>query len=133
MLRAGVVLAKRRGFSAQGAAFQHAELVEQEIRVAAGAVEVPVLGRPFMITMGRPDWAIHIRHDILQPVSIMEAVDPLPVQIGQRFPVLGRASVSVSNRPTCEAKAACASTARLLTIWRITGPRDRLLASMTSS
>ena len=29
---------------AQGAAFQHAELVEQKIGVVAGAVEVPVLG-----------------------------------------------------------------------------------------
>jgi hypothetical protein len=31
---------------AQGAAFQHAELVEQEVRVIAGAVEMPVPGGP---------------------------------------------------------------------------------------
>jgi hypothetical protein len=73
---------------AQGAAFQHAELVEQEVRVLAGAVEVPVPGRPFLIAVGRADGAIHVQHDILQPVAIMEAVDPLPVQVGKRRPVL---------------------------------------------
>ena len=75
---------------AQGAAFQHAELVEQEVRVITGAFEMPVPGGPFLIAMGRADRAVHVQHDILQAVAIMEPVDPLPVQVGQRFPVLGQ-------------------------------------------
>jgi hypothetical protein len=36
---------------AQGTAFQHAELVEQEVRVIAVAVEMPVPCGPFLIAM----------------------------------------------------------------------------------
>ena len=49
---------------AQGAAFQHAELVEQKIRMVAGAVEMPVPGGPFLIAMGRADRAVHIQNDM---------------------------------------------------------------------
>ena len=76
--------------TAQGAAFQHAELVEQEVRVVAGAVKMPVPGRAFLITMGRADRAVHVQHDVLQPVAIMKAVNPRAVQIGKRCPVLGQ-------------------------------------------
>jgi hypothetical protein len=75
---------------AQGTAFQHAELVEQKVRVIAGAVEKAIPGRAFLIAMGRADRAVHVRHGLLQPVTVMEPVDPLPVQVGQRLPVLGR-------------------------------------------
>jgi hypothetical protein len=44
---------------AQGAAFQHAELVEQEVRVVASTVEVPVPGRALLLAMGRADRAVH--------------------------------------------------------------------------
>ena len=54
----------------------------------AGAVEMPVPGGSFLIAMGRTDRAVHVQHDILEPVAVMEPVDPLPVQIGQRRPVL---------------------------------------------
>jgi len=54
----------------QGAALQHAELVEQEVRVIAGAVKMPVPGRAFLIAMGRADGTIHVQHDVLQPVAI---------------------------------------------------------------
>ncbi len=74
----------------QGAAFEHAKLIEQEVRVVAAAVEMPVPGRAFLIAMGGADRAVHVQHDVLQPVAIMEAVDPLAVQIGQRGPVLGQ-------------------------------------------
>ena len=74
----------------QGAAFQHAELVEQEVRVVACAVEVPVPSSTFLIAVRRADRAVHVQHDILQPVAVMKPVDPLPVQIGQRLPVLGQ-------------------------------------------
>jgi hypothetical protein len=75
---------------AQGAAFQHAELVEQKVRVVAGAVEMPVPGGSFLIAMGRADRAVHVQHDVLQPVAVMKPVDPLAVQVGQRRPVLGQ-------------------------------------------
>ena len=56
---------------AQGAAFQHAELVEQKVRVVAGAVEMPVPDGPFLIPMGGADRAVHVQHDVLQPVAVM--------------------------------------------------------------
>ena len=74
----------------QGAAFQHAELFEQDVRVIAGAVEMPVPGGAFLIAMGRVDRAVHLQHDELQPAAIMDAVDPCAVQVGQRRPVLGQ-------------------------------------------
>ena len=72
----------------QGAAFEHAELVEQEVRVVAGAVEVPDSGRHCLSAVGRAEGAIRIQHDLLQPVAIMEVVDLLPGQVGTRRPVL---------------------------------------------
>lgn len=72
----------------QGAALQHAEMVQQEARVIAGAVKMPVPGRAFLITMGRAEGTIHVQRDVLQPVMIMKAVNPLAVQIGQRLPVI---------------------------------------------
>ena len=41
-----------------------------------------------LIAVGRADRAVHIQHDVLQPVSVMKPVDPLSVQIGQRRLVL---------------------------------------------
>ena len=75
---------------AQGAAFQHAELVEQEKRVVAAEVEMAVPGGPFLITMGQADGTVHVQHDVLQPVVIVEPVDPLAVQVGQSRPVPGQ-------------------------------------------
>ena len=49
---------------------------------------MPVPGGTFLIAMGRTDRAVHVQHDVLQPVAVVEPVDPLPVQIGQRRPVL---------------------------------------------
>jgi hypothetical protein len=37
---------------AQGAAFQHSKLVEQEVGVIAGAVEMPIPGRALLAPMG---------------------------------------------------------------------------------
>jgi len=51
---------------------------------------MPVPGRALLIAMGGADRAVHVQHDVLQPVTVMEPVDPLPVQVGQRRPVLGQ-------------------------------------------
>lgn len=74
----------------QGAALQHAKLVEQEDGVIAGAVEMPVPGSTFLIAVGGADRAVHVQHDVFQPVAVMKPVDPLAVQIGQRRPVRGQ-------------------------------------------
>ena len=58
--------------------------------MVAGAVEMPIPGGPFLVAMGGADRAVHVQHDVLQSVTVMKAVDPLPVQIGQRFPVPGQ-------------------------------------------
>ena len=50
---------------------------------------MPIPGSTFLIAMGRADRAVHVQHDVLQPIAVMEPVDPLPVQVGQRRPVLG--------------------------------------------
>jgi hypothetical protein len=75
---------------AQGAAFQHAELVKQEVWVVAGAVKMPHRGEPFLIAVGGADRDVHVQHDEFQCVTVIESVDPLPVQIRQRGTVLGQ-------------------------------------------
>ena len=90
---------------AQGAAFQHAELVEQEDRVITGAVEMPVPGGPFLIAMGGADRAVHVQHDVLQPVR--SGSGRSTGRSDRREPPGSSvASVSVSNRPICEVEAA---------------------------
>ena len=73
---------------AHDAALQHAELVEQEVWVVAGAVEMPVLCCAFVIAMGRADLAVHVLRNVIQPVASMKAVNPRSIQLGQRRPVL---------------------------------------------
>ena len=74
----------------QGAALQHAELVEQKQRVVTAAVKMPVPGRAFLFAMGRADRTVHVQHDILQPIAVMKAGDPLAARVGRRRPVLGQ-------------------------------------------
>ena len=51
---------------------------------------MPVPVRTLLLAMGRTDRAVHVQHDLLQPLAVLEAVKPLAVQIGQRCPVLGQ-------------------------------------------
>ena len=51
---------------------------------------MPVPGRALLIAMGGADRAVHVQHDVLQPVAVVKPVDPLPVQVGQRGTVLGQ-------------------------------------------
>ena len=44
-------------------AFQIAELIEDEQRVMAGAAEVTIVGRTFLLAIGWADAGIHIQHD----------------------------------------------------------------------
>lgn len=70
---------------AQGTAFPHAELVEPEVGVIAGAIAKPVPRRALLIAMGRANRAFQVQHDVLKPVTVREQVDRL---VGQRIPVL---------------------------------------------
>ena len=72
----------------QRAAFQIAELVEHEQRMIAGAGEVAVVGGAFLIAIGRADTRIHVEHDGPQRAAAVNAVDPLPGQVGERGEVL---------------------------------------------
>jgi hypothetical protein len=67
----------------QRAAFEVAELVEQEQGMTAGATEVAVVGRSLMVTVGRADARIHVQNDLLRRTVVVNAVDPKPGQIGK--------------------------------------------------
>ncbi len=49
---------------------------------------MPVPGGALLRAMDRTDRTVHVQHDVLQPVAIMEPVGPLAIQIGQRRPIL---------------------------------------------
>ena len=55
----------------KGAAFQVAELVEHEQGMIAGTAEMAVVGRAFLITVGRADRTIHVEHGELRRVAVM--------------------------------------------------------------
>jgi len=68
----------------QGTPFQIAELVEQKQGMIAGASEVTVVGRSFLVAMGRADAAVHVENDLLRRATVMNAVDPLTGKIAKR-------------------------------------------------
>ena len=47
-----------------------------------------VVGRPFLIAVGRADAGIHIQDDALQWTAAMNAVDPLTAEVDERGGVL---------------------------------------------
>ncbi len=51
---------------------------------------MPVPGRSFLIAMGWADRPVHLQHDVFEPLAVVEPVDPLSVQGGQRLSVLGQ-------------------------------------------
>ena len=56
--------------------------------MVAGAGEVTVVDRGFLITMGRADAEIHAQHDGLEQMPCMHSVNPLPREISQCSEVL---------------------------------------------
>ncbi len=50
----------------------------------AGASEVTVVGRSFLVTMGRADAAVQVENDLLRWATVMNAVDPLAGKIAKR-------------------------------------------------
>jgi hypothetical protein len=57
------VMGARHVARPQGAAFQVTELIEDEQRMIAGAGEVAVIGRSFLVAVGRAHARIHVEHD----------------------------------------------------------------------
>ena len=70
------------------ATLQAPELVEQEQRVITGAAEVAVVRGTLLLTVGRADGAIHVEHDELRRIVVMNPVDPLARQISEGSEVL---------------------------------------------
>jgi hypothetical protein len=60
----------------QSAAFQIAELVEDEQRMVADAAEVPVVGRVLLIAESRADTGVHVQHDSSHRAAFGDAVYP---------------------------------------------------------
>jgi len=68
---------------AQRSPLKIAKLIEHEQRVVAGEAEMAVVGCTLLLAMGRADRAIHIQHDQLRRLSLMNPVDPDTREIGQ--------------------------------------------------
>src|SRR5262249_32780961 len=115
----------------KGASLQVALLVEHKERVVAGALEVPVVRRPFLLAVGLAHAAVHVEHDGCSPAAVAGAIDPLPRQIGKGVPVLLAVIASVSKRPIWLVDAASFQTARPATAQRIAGSRPSRSASFT--
>ena len=71
----------------QEAALQVAELVEQEQRVVAGAAEVAVPDRAFLLAVGRALGTVHVEDDRAGRLAFVHPVDPGARQIRQGFQV----------------------------------------------
>ncbi len=52
--------------------------------MVAGAAEVTVVGRSFLLAVGRADAAIHVEDDPRRRATVMHTVDPSPGKIGKR-------------------------------------------------
>jgi hypothetical protein len=72
----------------QAATLQVAELIEHEQRVIAGAAEVAVVGCAFLIAVGRAHGTVHVEHDLLRRVAVMNAVYPDARKVGQGHEVV---------------------------------------------
>jgi hypothetical protein len=60
----------------QGAPLDIAKLVEHEQRVIAGAAEMPIVGAPFLLAIGRAFARIHVQHDNSRRSPLVHLVDP---------------------------------------------------------
>lgn len=67
--------------------FQITELVEQKQGMIAHALEVPVVGRAFLLSIGVTDGAVHIENQFPERLALADLVDPLARKIHQRCQV----------------------------------------------
>ena len=69
--------------------FHVAILIEAEKRMIASALEVAVVGRPFLIAIGRADRAVHIKDDLLEWPAFVNPVHRDAGQVHQELKILG--------------------------------------------
>jgi hypothetical protein len=69
------------------AALQIAVLIENEQRVVAGAAEVTVPDRAFLLAVGRALGTVHVEDDAVGRLAFVHAVDPSARQIRDRLQV----------------------------------------------
>ncbi len=50
----------------------------------AGASEVSVVGRSFLVAVGRADATVHVENDLRRRAMAVHTVDPMPGKIGKR-------------------------------------------------
>ncbi len=62
----------------QRASLKVAHVIEQEQRVIAGAAEVAVVGRAFLVAIGRADAGVHVEDHHLRRATVMDPFDPSP-------------------------------------------------------
>jgi len=67
----------------QAATLQVAELIKHEQWMIAGAAEVAVVSCAFLIAVGRAQGAVHVEHNQLRRVAVMNPVDPDAREVGQ--------------------------------------------------
>ena len=60
-----------------------AELVEYEERMEAGAAEVAVEGRTFLLAVGGAVGAVHVEDQRFESRTLMDPVSPVAREVGQ--------------------------------------------------
>ncbi len=84
---------------AQQRPLQIAKLVEAKQWVIAGAAEVAVVGRAFLLTVGRADRTVHVQDQLANRLAFADTIHQHTGQTAQRLEGLrGRVRVCVSNR-----------------------------------
>ena len=84
---------------------QVAELVEWEKRMIADAAEVTVVGRAFLVAVGRADVGVHVEDDFVRRTAVVNPVDLLPRQIRKdsegvvEFPERYKSGIGGDPRP----------------------------------
>lgn len=58
-------------------------MLEQKQGVVTGATEVAVVGRGFLVAVGRADAGVHIENHHLWRAAVVDPIDPSPEQVGK--------------------------------------------------
>ena len=111
--------------------FQVAKLVEQKQRVVAGAAEVAVVGRAFLLSICLAHRAVQVEDQLLGWLSLVNPVDPIAGKVDQLLEV-ALCAVDLRLEPAYLA-AGSSLLALPPTTCRIAGSMDNRSASFTSS
>jgi hypothetical protein len=101
--------------------------------VIAGAAEVTVPDRAFLLAMGWALGTVHVENDVARWLAIVDPVDPDTNTSARVSKLASLASHSVSKRPIWLLEAAKQSSRSRPMIARIAGSRASRSALLTSS